>query len=177
MLAGLVRSPSALAPTRHLESARQRASLVLKAMVETCVTSSEQAQAVRQQTDNLRIPADNPTGTNYFVDMLGSDVKQLIGAPSKDLTLRSTLDLNLQSIAESVIARRLKAEGGAKRVGQAALVAMTPDGAILAMVGGRDYTESQFNRATQAKRQPGSLSTVFGYPPAFQKGMDRHWTA
>jgi len=177
MLAGLVRSPSALAPTRHLESARQRASLVLKAMVETGATSREQAEAARQQPATLRIPPDNPPGTNYFVDMLGSDVKQLIGAPSKDLTLRSTLDLNLQSIAESVIARRLKAEGGAKRVGQAALVAMTPDGAILAMVGGRDYTESQFNRATQAKRQPGSLFKVFVYLAAFQKGMDPQMTA
>ena len=177
MLAGLVRSPSALAPTRHLESARQRAALVLKAMVETGAISREQAQAARQQPATLRVPPDNPPGTNYFVDMLGSDVKQLIGALSKDLTLRSTLDLNLQSIAESVIARRLKAEGRAKRVDQAALVAMTPDGAILAMVGGRDYTESQFNRATQAKRQPGSLFKVFVYLAAFQKGLDPQMTA
>ena len=177
MLAGLVRSPSALAPTRHLESARQRAALVLKAMVETGAISREQAQAARQQPATLRVPPDNPPGTNYFVDMLGSDVKQLIGAPSKDLTLRSTLDLSLQSIAESVIARRLKAEGRAKRVDQAALVAMTPDGAILAMVGGRDYTESQFNRATQAKRQPGSLFKVFVYLAAFQKGLDPQMTA
>ena len=177
MLAGLVRSPSALAPTRHLESARQRAALVLKAMVETGAISREQAQAARQQPATLRVPPDNPPGTNYFVDMLGSDVKQLIGAPSKDLTLRSTLDLNLQSIAESIIARRLKAEDRAKRVDQAALVAMTPDGAILAMVGGRDYTESQFNRAAQAKRQPGSLFKVFVYLAAFQKGLDPQMTA
>src|SRR5215470_20028026 len=133
MLAGLVRSPSALAPTRHLESARQRASLVLKAMVETGAISREQAEAARQHPATLRVPPDNPPGTNYFVDMLGSDLKQLVGAPSKDLTLRSTLDLHVQSIAESVIARRLKAEGRAKRVTQAALVAMAPDGAILAM--------------------------------------------
>src|SRR5881409_1500527 len=84
--------------------------------------------------------------------------------------LRSTLDLNLQSIAESVIARRLKAEGRVKRVDQAALVAMAPDGAILAMVGGRDYGESQFNRAIQAKRQPGSLFKVFVYLTAMSNG-------
>src|SRR5437660_11372428 len=129
MLAGLVRAPSALAPTRNLDGARQRAVLVLDAMVESGAISREQADAARQQPATLRVPPDNPPGTNYFVDMLGSDVKQLIGAPSKDLTLRSTLDLNLQSIAESIIARRLKAEGRAKRVDQAALVAMTPDGA------------------------------------------------
>src|SRR4029453_16642783 len=172
MLAGLVRAPSALAPTRHLEEARQRAALVLKAMVETGAVSREQAETARQQPVSLRVPPDNPPGTNYFVDWLGGDVKALVDpAASTDLTVRSTLDLDLQGIAEGVIARRLKAEGRAKKVGQAALVALAPDGAILAMVGGRDYNESQFNRAVQAKRQPGSLFKVFVYLAAFQKGL------
>src|SRR6266511_2794698 len=149
MLAGLVRAPSALAPTRNLEGARQRAGLVLNAMV-TGAISRQQADDARQQPATLRVPTENPPGTNYFVDVLNGDVKRLIGSASPDLTLRSTLDLNLQSIAENVIARRLKAEGRAKKVGQAALVAMAPDGAILAMVGGRDYAESQFNRFRSA---------------------------
>jgi 1A family penicillin-binding protein len=177
MLAGLVRAPSALAPTRHLEEARQRAALVLKGMVETGAISRQQADAARQHPATLRVPPENPPGTNYFVDVLGGDVKQLVGSASADLTVRSTLNLDLQSIAETVIARRLKAEGRAKRVGQAALVAMAPDGAILAMVGGRDYNESQFNRATQAKRQPGSLFKLFVYLTAFQKGLDPQTTA
>jgi penicillin-binding protein 1A len=124
----------------------------------------------------LRVPPDNPPGTNYFVDMLNGDLRRLIGSVSSDSTLRTTFDLNLQSIAESIIARRLKAEGGAKKVSQAALVAMAPDGAILAMVGGRDYNESQFNRVTQAKRQPGSLFKVFVYLAAFQKGLNPQMT-
>ena len=177
MLAGLVRAPSALAPTRHLEGARQRAALVLNAMVQTGAISREQADAARRQPTTLRVPPDNPPGTNYFVDMLGGDVKRLVGSAPPDLTVRSTLDLDLQNIAENVIARRLKAEGRAKKVGQAALVALAPDGAILAMVGGRDYSESQFNRATQAKRQPGSLFKVFVYLTAFQKGLDPQTTA
>jgi 1A family penicillin-binding protein len=177
MLAGLVRAPSALAPTRHLEEARQRAALVLKAMVETGAISREQADAARRQPTVLRVPPDNPPGTNYFVDMLGGDVKRLVGSAPPDVTVRSTLDLDLQTIAENVIARRLKAEGRAKKVGQAALVALAPDGAILAMVGGRDYNESQFNRATQAKRQPGSLFKTFVYLAAFQKGLDPQMTA
>jgi penicillin-binding protein 1A len=171
MLAGLVRAPSALAPTRNLEGARQRAGLVLDAMVETGAISREQADAARQQPATLRVPPDNPPGTNYFVDALNGDLKKLVGSVSEDLTLRSTLDLNLQSLAEGVIARRLRAEGHAKKVSQAALVAMAPDGAILAMVGGRDYNESQFNRVTQAKRQPGSLFKLFVYLAAFQKGL------
>src|SRR5437773_7757715 len=178
MLAGLVRAPSALAPTRHLAEARQRSALVLKAMVETGAISREQAEAARRQPVSLRVPPDNPPGTNYFVDVLGGDVKRLVdSAASTDLTVRSTLDLDLQGIAEGVIARRLKAEGRTKKVGQAALVAMAPDGAILAMVGGRDYNESQFNRAVQAKRQPGSLFKVFVYLAAFQKGLDPQMTA
>src|SRR5207245_7499017 len=80
-------------------------------------------------------------------------------------------DLDLQKIAEGVIARRLTAEGRSKKVGQAALVAMTPDGAIVAMVGGRDYGESQFNRATQARRQPGSLFKMFVYLAALERGF------
>jgi 1A family penicillin-binding protein len=176
MLAGLVRAPSALAPTRNLEGARQRAGLVLDAMVETGAISREQADAARQQPATLRVPPDNPPGTNYFVDTLNGDLKKLVGPESEDLTLRSTLDLNLQSIAEGVIARRLRAEGHAKKVSQAALVAMAPDGAILAMVGGRDYNESQFNRVTQAKRQPGSLFKLFVYLAAFQKGLTPQMT-
>jgi penicillin-binding protein 1A len=177
MLAGLVRAPSALAPTRNLEGARRRAALVLKAMVETGAISPQQADAARREPATLRVPPDNPPGTNYFVDMLGGDVKHLVDSASADLTVRSTFDLDLQSIAEKVIARRLRAEGRGKRIGQAALLAMAPDGAILAMVGGRDYTESQFNRVTQAKRQPGSLFKVFVYLAAFQKGLDPQATA
>jgi penicillin-binding protein 1A len=177
MLAGLVRAPSALAPTRNLEGARQRAALVLKAMVETGAISPQQADAARREPATLRVPPDNPPGTNYFVDTLGGDVKHVVDSASADLTVRSTLDLDLQSIAENVIARRLRAEGRAKRVGQAALLAMAPDGAILAMVGGRDYNESQFNRVTQAKRQPGSLFKLFVYLAAFQKGLDPQATA
>src|SRR5258708_11800573 len=156
MLAGLVRAPSALAPTRNLEGARQRAGLVLNAMVVTGAISRQQAEAARQQPATLRVPPENPPGTNYFVDVLNGDVKRLIGPASPDLTLRSTLDLNLQSIGENVIARRLKAEGRDKKVSQAALVAMAPDAAILPMVGGRDYPQTQFNPATHPNRPPRS---------------------
>jgi penicillin-binding protein 1A len=176
MLAGLVRAPTTLAPNRNIDGAQQRASLVLDAMVETGAISREQADIARRQPATLRVPPDNPSGANYFVDMLTGDVKRLVGPMSADMTLRTTLDLNLQSIAEGVIARRLKAEGRSKKVSQAALVAMAPDGAILAMVGGRDYNESQFNRATQAKRQPGSLFKLFVYLAALEKGLSPQTT-
>jgi penicillin-binding protein 1A len=177
MLAGLVRSPSALTPIRNLDGARARADLVLDAMVETGAITRAQADEARRQPATLRVPPDSPPGTNYFVDMVNADARRLAGSSAAaDLTVRSTLDLNLQNAAENVVARMLKAEGRVKRVEQAALVAMAPDGAILAMVGGRDYNESQFNRAIQARRQPGSLFKVFVYLTAFQKGFNPEMT-
>jgi 1A family penicillin-binding protein len=171
MLAGLVRAPSTLAPTRNPEGARQRANLVLDAMIQTGAISAAQAATAREHPAALRVPPDNPPGTNYFVDTLAGEAKRLLGNVSSDLTVRTSLNLNLQSIAESVISRRLLTEGRGKNVTQAALIAMAPDGAILAMVGGRDYSESQFNRATQAKRQPGSLFKLFVYLGALENGF------
>jgi penicillin-binding protein 1A len=171
MLAGLVRAPSQLAPTRNLEGARERAETVLQAMVETGAITPEQANAARAQPANLRLPPETPPGTNYFVDLVSQDVKRLLGHAPADLTLRTTLDLDLQKLAEDAVTRRLDAEGTAKNVSQGALVAMTYDGAIVALVGGRDYEQSQFNRATQARRQPGSLFKLFVYQAAFQRGL------
>jgi penicillin-binding protein 1A len=170
MLAGLVRAPSQLAPTRNFGGARERADAVLQAMVEIGAITPQQADAARAQPVTLRTPPETPPGTNYFVDMVTADVRRLLGGASGDATLRTTLNLELQRLAEGVIERRLEAEGTKKNVSQAALVAMAPDGAIIALVGGRDYEQSQFNRAVQAKRQTGSLFKLFVYLAAFQRG-------
>jgi penicillin-binding protein 1A len=170
MLAGLVRAPSQLAPTRNFGGARERQELVLQAMVETRAITAAEAEAARKQAVQLRTPPETPPGANYFVDMVAGDVRRLLGSSSGDLTLRTTLNLELQRLAEGVIARRLEAEGAKKNVSQASLVALGKDGAILAMVGGRDYEASQFNRATQARRQAGSLFKLFVYLTALQRG-------
>jgi 1A family penicillin-binding protein len=170
MLAGLVRAPSQLAPTRNLGGAKERADTVLQAMVETGAITAEQAEAARAEPVNLRTPPETPPGTNYFVDTAAADVRRLLGSASGDLTLRTTLDLELQRLAEGIVERRLEADGRQKNVSQAALVALAPDGAIKALVGGRDYEASQFNRATQARRQAGSLFKLFVYLTALQKG-------
>jgi penicillin-binding protein 1A len=171
MLAGLVRAPSQLAPTRNFGGARERQELVLQAMVETKAITAAEFEAARKQSVQLRTPPETPPGTNYFVDMVAGDVRRLLGSSSGDLTLRTTLNLELQRLAEAVIARRLEAEGAKKNVSQASIVALGKDGAILAMVGGRDYEASQFNRATQARRQAGSLFKLFVYLTALQKGF------
>ena len=170
MLAGLVRAPTQLAPTRNLGGAKERGETVLQAMVETGAITKQQADAARAETIKLRTPPETPPGTNYFVDMVGGDLRRILGPASGDLIIRTTLNLEMQRLAEAVIERRLEAEGAKKNVSQAALVALAPDGAILAMVGGRDYEQSQFNRATQARRQTGSLFKLFVYLTAFQRG-------
>ncbi|HEU0083644.1 MAG TPA: transglycosylase domain-containing protein, partial [Bradyrhizobium sp.] len=172
MLAGLVRAPSQLAPTRNFGGAKERQETVLQAMVETGALSSADAETARAQAVNLRTPPETPPGSNYFVDMVAGDLRRILGSSSGDLTLRTTLNLELQRLAEGVIERRLEAEGAKKKVSQAALIALAKDGAVLALVGGRDYEASQFNRATQAKRQAGSLFKLFVYLTALQKGFN-----
>ena len=169
MLGGLIKAPSELDPDRNLEPAQQRAAVVLDAMVESGAITQQQADIAKAQPAVLRTATDSSPGGNYFVDTAAADAKSQIAPTTEDLTVRTTLDPELQHIAETVVARRLAAAKG-RNAGQAALVAMTPDGAILAMVGGRDYNESQFNRATQARRQPGSLFKAFVYLTALRKG-------
>jgi 1A family penicillin-binding protein len=170
MLAGLVRAPSQLAPTRNFGGAKERQEIVLQTMVETNAITAAEAETARAQSVNLRTPPETPPGSNYFVDMVAGDVRRLFGSSTGDLTLRTTLNLELQRLAEGVIERRLESEGAKKNVSQAALVALGRDGAVLAMVGGRDYEASQFNRATQAKRQAGSSFKLFVYMTALQRG-------
>jgi membrane peptidoglycan carboxypeptidase len=143
---------------------------VLAAMAETGAISAEQAEEAKHHPAELRIPAETPEGTNYFIDIAAAEARRLIGSGPADIKTRTTLDLNLQNVAESIVARHLDGEGRTKHVSQAGLVAMAPDGAILAMVGGRDYAESQFNRVTQAKRQAGSLFKLFVYLTALRGG-------
>ena len=171
MLVGLIRAPSALEPKHHFDRARERADVVLEAMVKNGAISQEQAVEARKQPAVLRIPSGSPPGSNYFMDTAAAEVKSLIGPNAEDLTIRTTINRQMQNIAERVVAKHLAIAGKVKNVHQAALIAMTPDGAILAMVGGRDYNESQFNRATQAQRQPGSLFKLFVYLAAMRKGL------
>jgi len=170
MLAGLIRAPSQLAPSRNLEAARRRAELVLQAMVRTGAIDETRAAAARAETVRLASPPDTEPDDNYFIDAAAAEVKRLVRNSPLDLSVTTTFDQRLQDAAERIVKHWLAVEGSHRHVGQAALAAMAPDGAILAMVGGRDYAESQFNRATQARRQPGSLFKIFVYLTALGNG-------
>ncbi|HJU17416.1 MAG TPA: PBP1A family penicillin-binding protein, partial [Stellaceae bacterium] len=170
MLAGLVNAPSELAPTINPTGAHERADEVLNAMVKAGYITSAQAAAARAHPVKLVVPPTTEPGRNYFADTAQAEVKSLIGVPLSDLTVKTTLDPALQDLAERVVGHWLARDGKRRHIGQAALVALAPDGAVLAMVGGRNYGESQFNRVTQALRQPGSLFKIFVYLAAFDAG-------
>src|SRR4030095_12723294 len=99
----------------------------------------------------------------YFADWVADQIREFAGAGNRDVTIRTTLDPRLQVVAETAIADILARSGPRNAVNQGALVALSSDGAVRAMVGGRDYGQSQFNRATQAQRQPGSAFKPFIY--------------
>src|SRR5205085_3979976 len=148
MLAGLIRAPSQLAPSRNPKAAQRRADVVLQAMVETGVIDKTQAAAAHAHEPQLAMAPEPEPDDNYFLDTAEVEIKRLVGNPPLDLTVTTTFDPRLQDLAEETVRNWLSGEGARRHVGQAALIAMAPDGAILAMVGGRDYAQSQFNRAT-----------------------------
>ena len=176
LLAGLLRAPSRLNPLYDTAAARQRTSVVLNAMTEAGFLSPAEGIAVKRRGGAaLQSPAGigNKTtaGTNsgrnrrYFADWVLGRTAGIAGQSGSDLEVETTLVPRLQKLAAQTVG---KADTGGAQV---ALVAMTPGGAVCAMVGGRSYTESQFNRATQALRQPGSAFKPIVYLPALEAGM------
>ncbi|HEY7662391.1 MAG TPA: PBP1A family penicillin-binding protein [Xanthobacteraceae bacterium] len=170
MLAGLIRAPSEYNPFRNPEAARQRAAQVLDAMVETGAIDAKTAAAAKAAPAKVKATAGLARATSWFADWIAKDeFPKVAGADTRSMRVRTTLVPELQQAAERVVADALKASrrGGPS---QAALVAMRPDGAVVAMVGGRDYDRSQFNRAADAKRQPGSAFKLFVYYAALRSG-------
>ena len=171
MLAGLVQAPSYYSPARDMEAARTRASLVLSLMVNEGYITGDQAAEARENPAQLAIAPDTVPGRSYFGDWSEQRARWLLGPMSADLVVETTLNPQIQDIAERTVARWAGALDGDAADAQVALVAMTLDGAVVAMVGGRDYGVSQFNRATQAYRQPGSAFKLFVYLAALDAGF------
>ena len=162
MLAGLVQAPSRLSPTHNLAGAQKRSRLVLAAMADTKVISLARAQATVSARP-VQSAYRNVTGT-YFADWVAPAAQRAFEADYGEVRVPTTLDADLQALAVRTI--------GSAQIGdaQAALVAMRPDGRVVAMLGGRSYKASPFNRATQARRQPGSAFKLFVYLAALRAG-------
>lgn len=170
MLGGLVQAPSRLAPNRNPEAAEARAALVLAAMEdEGFIKPEQQKEALaRPATTKRKAGAGS---ANYAADLVMDVLDDFVGKIEDDVTVVTTIQPVLQSAAEKALVDELDLKGQKFGVEQGAFVAMRPDGAVRAIVGGRNYADSQFNRATTAKRQPGSSFKPFVYLAALERGL------
>ncbi len=170
MLAGLLKAPTRYAPTRNLKRARARARLVLAGMVEAGYISAKQAVTAADKPTQLAGKARLPA-IHYVVDWINELLPSFTGVEGTDLVIETTIDPHLQRIADAAVEKHMETEGRKAGVGQAAVVILEPTGAVKAMVGGRSYAESQFNRAVKARRQPGSAFKPFVYLAALERGL------
>ena len=170
-IAGLLKAPTRFNPTHDPDKAAARTAQVLAKMADAgFVTSTQAMAALSGGTSLTTVPITRP-GARYFADWVAEQLGGFADTGNRDLTVVTTLDPRMQAQAEAAIADVIAREGSRMAVTQGALVAMSPDGAVRAMVGGRDYSQSQFNRATQAQRQPGSAFKPFVYLAGLEAGL------
>lgn len=171
IIAGLLKAPSRYAPTNDLDRSRRRAEQVLDNMVDAGFIPPERASAARR---NPAVPVKAVRGIHkarYFVDWVHELLPEWASRTKDDLVVFTTLDPTVQRIAEKSLEDALRRYGKSRNVEQGALVALDRFGAVKAMVGGRSYRRSQFNRAVQASRQPGSAFKPFVYLAAIEAGL------
>ncbi len=169
MIAGSVKAPARYNPLSDIDAGLARAQLVLKAMQEAGFIDAN-TRSLAAATRPRIVRANGTPGSGWFADWVQAHLSELVGPGSEPIIVETSFDLETQALAERAIANGLAAEGEKYNASQAALVAMTPDGAVRAMVGGRAYENSGFNRATDASRQPGSAFKPFVYLTALEHG-------
>ena len=170
LLAGLVQSPSRLAPSHNPDGAERRARLVLADMAEQKMIGEDAEKLALAHPARAVKPAGADL-VNYVADWVMDAVNDLVGSFDQDVVVETSIDPALQGAAEHALTDALAQKGEKLGISEGALVAMTPDGVVRALVGGRNYAESQFNRAISAKRQPGSAFKPFVYLTALEHGL------
>jgi 1A family penicillin-binding protein len=170
MLAGLIRAPTQYNPLAHLDAARTRATTVLDTMVETGAIDAKAAAVAKANPATIKSPPELAPAHAWFTDWVAPQAAALADATRVSVHVRTTLRPDMQRLAQDALNKVLTSEGRERHVSQGALVAMRPDGTVLAMVGGRDYGASQYNRAVEALRSPGSSFKLFVYLTALRNG-------
>src|SRR3954466_6842239 len=170
LLAGLVKSPSKLAPTRNYDGAERRAQVVLAAMSDAGYVAPDAAKGAIASAPKI-VKQTAGGSINYMADWVMDVLNDVVGHVEQDIVIETTIDPLLQANAEKSLLDELTPKGAKFDVEQGAIVVMTPQGAVRALVGGKNYAESQFNRAVAAKRQPGSAFKPFVYLTALERGL------
>ena len=174
MLATLTRAPSVFSPRRDLLRAQQRASLVLDSMVDNGAITEEQAAEARAHPAQI-VDRTASNARNYFLDTAADQALELATIngvpPASDMVVHTTMESQVQDAARLAAVNTITKYKKRTRASEAAVVVMKPDGAVSALLGGVDYRESVFNRATQALRQPGSAFKPFVYLAALEAGF------
>ena len=174
VLAALPKAPSAYDPIKHPDAARARARLVLQAMLEQGKISPDQMQKAVKGLDHLQFASSAympDTLIGHVFDMAVERAGELVGSGHRDLIIRTTIDPRLQKLAHESLVSVLEKYGKRKHVSEGALVSLeVKTGFVRALIGGRDYQKSKFNRAVQAERQPGSSFKAFVYAAALENG-------
>ena len=170
ILAGLLKAPSRYSPHNSITLAKERSDIVLKSMEDAGYITKED---LNESNLSLSLPhktSKSGQNTRYFTDWVIDNIDNLVGRPNMDLVIETTLDTGLQARAYKSLVHAIDNAEELQFISQGAVLSLSPDGAIIAMVGGYDYGQSQFNRATQAKRAPGSAFKPFVYLSAIEKG-------
>lgn len=172
LLAALPKAPSRMALNRGMDQAKARAALILAAMLREGWITPEQQQAALAETPKLApaAPAEDPD-FGYVLDYATAEAVRLVGSAAPDLVVNLTIDPDLQKLGGQVVRQAIARSGRRAGASQAALVALAPDGSVRALVGGLDHDKSPFNRAVQARRQPGSTFKPFVYAAALERGV------
>ncbi|MFK7838763.1 MAG: transglycosylase domain-containing protein [Bdellovibrionales bacterium] len=171
-LAGLLKAPSTYSPIANPVRSRERTAVVLNAMLNAGYISEEEKNQINAAIPK---PPRKPSGNaqRYYSDWIVDQTNKLLGPTGDDLIIETTMNIDIQKTAEETLKTTLMKDGGKQNITQGAIVTMRPNGAVVALVGGKDYGVSQFNRATQAARQPGSSFKPMTYIAALENG----WSA
>ncbi|MEQ1652680.1 MAG: PBP1A family penicillin-binding protein [Hyphomicrobium sp.] len=173
LIAGLLKAPSKYSPAASPGAARARSRVVLAKMLEAGVITPEDERKAIEERIVFHEPKSqrDTTGIEYAIDFVLERLPPLLGGGHAEVVVETTLDANLQRRANDIVRQALAKQGDALGVSQAAVAVLDTDGGIRALVGGRNYAESQFNRAVKARRQPGSAFKPFVYLAALESGM------
>lgn len=170
-LAGMIKAPSKYSPANNFELSQERADQVLKIMVDNDVINTDDIISGGTNQNFVVHRHNIKSKYPYFVDWVKEQLPDYIGSEHGEFVVKTTIDPDLQMAAENALSSNLLAFGKDKKMSEGAIVVLSPDGKVLAMVGGKDYGSSQFNRAVQAYRQPGSAFKLFVYLAAMEKGF------